>query len=74
MPFTEDYKSAPGMAANHRLAEYRFAAETGPAHRRRFEVEVVVDGQSLGRAEGRSKKEAAQAAAKMALETLNCEL
>jgi ribonuclease-3 len=75
--FTEDYKSAlqEWLQSHARgLPEYRFAAESGPAHRRRFEVEVVVDGQALGRAEGRSKKEAAQAAAKLALETLNSEL
>jgi ribonuclease-3 len=71
--FTEDYKSAlqEWLQSHDRgLPDYRLAAEIGPAHRRRFEVEVVVNGDTLGRAEGRSKKEAAQAAAKAALARL----
>jgi ribonuclease III len=72
--FTEDYKSAlqEWLQRNDRgLPSYRLVAEAGPAHRRRFDVEVVVNGQPVGRAEGRSKKEAAQAAAKAALASLN---
>jgi ribonuclease-3 len=53
------------------LPAYRLVAERGPAHRRLFEVEVVVNGQPVARAEGRSKKEAAQAAAKEALALLS---
>ena len=71
--FTEDYKSAlqEWLQSHDRgLPDYRLAAEIGPAHRRRFEVEVVVNGDTLARAEGRSKKEAAQAAAKAALARL----
>jgi len=45
----------------------------GPAHRRRFEVEVLVKGEPVARAEGKSKKEAAQSAAKAALSILNSE-
>ena len=44
--------------------------ESGPPHRRTFEVEVLVGGEGVARAEGRSKKEAAQAAAKLALDLL----
>ena len=69
--FTEDYKSALQELLQSRergLPVYRLVAEIGPPHRRRFEVEVLVAGESLARAEGRSKKEAAQAAAKLALE------
>ena len=72
--FTEDYKSALQewlQSRDRGLPEYRLAAETGPPHRRRFEVEVLVDGEPLTRAEGSSKKEAAQAAAKAALAILN---
>ena len=72
--FTEDYKSAlqEWLQSHDRgLPAYRLIAETGPAHRRTFDVEVVVEGQSLARAEGRSKKEAAQAAAKAALALLS---
>jgi ribonuclease III len=71
--FTEDYKSAlqEWLQRHDRgLPEYRLAAEIGPAHRRRFEVEILVGGEPLARAEGKSKKEAAQAAARLALEQL----
>jgi ribonuclease-3 len=72
--FTEDYKSALQewlQSRDRGLPTYRLAAELGPPHRRRFEVEVVVDGDVLGKAEGSSKKEAAQAAAKAALALLS---
>jgi ribonuclease-3 len=71
--FTEDYKSAlqEWLQSHDRgLPVYRLAAEIGPAHRRRFEVEVMISGQPVARAEGRSKKEAAQTAAKAALALL----
>ena len=74
--FTEDYKSAlqEWLQSHDRgLPLYRLAAEIGPAHRRRFEVEVVVGGEAVARAEGKSKKDAAQAAAKEALEKLSAE-
>jgi ribonuclease III len=72
--FTEDYKSAlqEWLQSRERgLPAYRLAAETGPPHRRSFEVEVVVGGEPVARAEGSSKKEAAQAAAKAALAILS---
>ena len=71
--FTEDYKSAlqEWLQSHDRgLPAYRLVSEIGPAHRRRFEVEVLVHGHALAKAEGRSKKEAAQAAAKAALARL----
>jgi ribonuclease III len=71
--FTEDYKSALQewlQSHDHGLPAYRLAAEIGPAHRRRFEVEVLVGGEPIAMAEGRSKKDAAQQAAKLALEKL----
>jgi ribonuclease-3 len=72
--FTEDYKSAlqEWLQSHDRgLPAYRLAGEVGPAHRRLFDVEVVVNGVSVARAEGKSKKEAAQAAAKLALDKLS---
>jgi ribonuclease-3 len=72
--FTEDYKSAlqEWLQSHDRgLPAYRLAAEIGPAHRRLFDVEVVVNGVPVARAEGKSKKEAAQAAAKLALDRLS---
>lgn len=72
--FTDDWKSAlqEWLQSHGRgLPTYRLAAEIGPDHRKRFLVEVLVDGAPLAQAEGRSKKEAAQAAARTALEGLN---
>ena len=72
--FTDDWKSALQEWLQSRgrgLPAYRLASELGPAHRRLFVVEVVVEGESVARAEGRSKKEAAQAAARAALEKLS---
>ena len=47
---------------------YQVISENGPAHDKMFEVEVLVEGQSLGRGQGRSKKLAEQEAAKNAVE------
>jgi ribonuclease-3 len=72
--FTDDWKSALQEWLQSRgrgLPAYRLAEELGPAHRRRFVVEVVVEGDAVARAEGKSKKEAAQAAARAALEKLS---
>jgi ribonuclease III len=72
--FTADYKSAlqEWLQSHDRgLPEYRLAAEVGPAHRRQFEVEVLVEGLPIARAEGASKKQAAQEAARLALINLS---
>lgn len=74
--FTEDYKSALQERLQRDgkgLPDYRLTAELGPPHRRRFEVEIIVSGEVLAKAEGRSKKEAAQTAARAALAMLNAE-
>ena len=44
---------------------------TGPDHARRFRAVVMVNGTEYGTGEGRSKKEAEQAAARQAIETLS---
>ncbi|MFQ5923214.1 MAG: putative dsRNA-binding protein, partial [Anaerolineales bacterium] len=49
---------------------YRTIDSTGPDHAREFVVEVSVGEQPAARGHGRSKQEAAQAAASEALETL----
>ena len=49
------------------LPEYRLVGTFGPDHEKRFEVEVLVAGESLARASGPSKKEAEQEAARLAL-------
>jgi ribonuclease-3 len=71
--FTEDYKSALQerlQQIGRGLPVYRLASELGPPHHRRFEVEVLIGGTVAARADGRSKKEAAQAAAQRALAAL----
>ncbi len=49
------------------LPEYVTVLEEGPAHSRTFHVEVVINGEVMGCGQGKSKKEAQQMAAKMAL-------
>lgn len=49
------------------LPDYRIVKESGPAHDRSFTVEVVFGGEALGTGQGRSKREASQAAARVAL-------
>jgi ribonuclease III len=52
------------------LAEYRLAGETGPDHQKTFMVQVWVKGECMSSAEGSTKKEAEQKAARQALEKL----
>jgi ribonuclease-3 len=51
-------------------AEYRVARESGPDHRKTFVIEVWVKGSCLASAEGGTKKEAEQRAARKALALL----
>jgi ribonuclease III len=55
------YKTSPS---------YHLLAESGPGHARLFQVEVRLKEVPLAQGEGRSKKQAAQAAARLALEIL----
>ncbi len=48
---------------------YQVIKESGPAHEKEFEVQVLADGKPIGHGIGRSKKLAEQAAAKDALAT-----
>lgn len=69
-----DYKSRLQETAQLRLKtmpRYRVVTESGPAHSKVFEVEVLIGEQSYARASGKSKKEAEQAAARMTLQALN---
>jgi ribonuclease-3 len=68
-----DYKSSLQEHLQSRerpLPEYRLTGTLGPDHRKRFQVDVVVDGSSIASATGASKKEAEQEAARLALEKL----
>jgi ribonuclease III len=50
---------------------YRMAGESGPDHDKTFAAEVLLNGAVVGQGSGHSKKEAEQAAAAAALETLS---
>lgn len=51
-------------------AFYRLAAESGPDHQKKFQIEVWASGELLASGEGSTKKEAEQRAARKALELL----
>jgi ribonuclease-3 len=71
--FVRDHKSALQerlQALGRPLPEYRVSGEAGPDHRKTFSVEVIVNGEVLGTATGRAKKEAEQEAARLALAKL----
>lgn len=68
-----DYKSALQEWLQQRgldTVEYRVRNESGPEHEKMFEVEVWHGERMLASSEGRSKKEAEQSAAMLALSTL----
>ena len=54
--------------------EYQLIAAHGPDHKKEFEVAVLIDGKRYASAHGKSKKQAQQEAAKIALELLSEEL
>ena len=63
--FLGDYKSKLQelVQTTKKSLEYRLIGESGPAHAKTFEVEVVIDEIIYGRGTGKSKKEAEQNAA-----------
>jgi ribonuclease-3 len=68
-----DFKTQLQELAQSRLRatpRYRVVAEHGPDHSKVFDVETDVRGEVVGRGSGRSKKDAEQAAAKLALDAL----
>jgi ribonuclease-3 len=58
------------LARRRARVTYVVIGESGPAHRRTFEVEATVDGETVGAGAGRSKKAAEQMAAEEALKRL----
>ncbi len=67
-----DFKSALQELLARRGAHvsYRITAEEGPPHARQYTVLAVVDERELGSGSGRSKKQAEQEAARVAVEKL----
>ncbi|MGA8892328.1 MAG: ribonuclease III, partial [Anaeromyxobacteraceae bacterium] len=59
-----------GQARYRSSPRYRVVAEIGPDHLKTFEIEVELRGAVLGRGSGRSKKDAEQAAARVAMGAL----
>ncbi len=54
--------------------EYQLIAAHGPDHKKEFEIAVLIDGKRYASAQGKSKKQAQQEAAQIALEMLSKEL
>jgi ribonuclease-3 len=67
-----DFKSAlqERLARRGELVAYTVTEEEGPPHDRIFTVEASVSGTEVGRGQGRSKKDAEQEAARIALEAM----
>ncbi len=67
-----DFKSAlqERLARRGELVVYAVTEEEGPPHDRIFTVEAIVSGTEVGRGQGRSKKDAEQEAARVALEAM----
>ena len=66
-----DYKTAlqeKVQQKKNQTLSYRLVGEEGPDHDKRFRVEVLLNGMSLGSGTGTSKKRAEQEAARVALE------
>ncbi|MBY0450218.1 MAG: ribonuclease III [Cyanobacteria bacterium] len=59
------------QAEGHGIPAYRTVLEEGPPHNKTFFIEVLVNQEPVGHGQGKSKKEAQQSAAKMALEVFN---
>lgn len=71
-----DYKSHLQELTQFKLAcipTYRVLAENGPEHEKTFEVQLTLKGEVYGDGIGRTKKEAEQEAARVALERLQQE-
>ena len=68
-----DYKTALQelvQQTRNQVLTYTMTGESGPDHDKRFEVELTLNGQVVGRGIGSSKKRAEQDAARNALEAL----
>ena len=70
--FFSDYKSAlqEYVQTTQKSLHYELIKEEGPAHNKRFTVQVKIDNMIYGKGISTSKKEAEQEAAKAALSKL----
>ena len=68
-----DYKSAlqERLARRGAIVSYDVVGEQGPPHDRTFSISATIEGVEIGRGTGRSKKDAEQEAAQLALEALD---
>ena len=69
-----DYKTALQELVQRQADQvltYRMVDEQGPDHAKTFRAEVLLNGAAIGSGSGHSKKEAEQAAARAALQTLD---
>jgi ribonuclease-3 len=68
-----DFKSAlqERLARRGAVVAYAVTAEEGPPHDRLFTVEAMVAGAPVGNGQGRSKKDAEQEAARIALDAMD---
>ena len=68
-----DFKSAlqERLARRGAIVSYDVVDERGPPHDRTFSISATIEGVELGRGTGRSKKDAEQEAAQLALEALD---
>ncbi|MGN0176560.1 MAG: ribonuclease III [Methanobrevibacter sp.] len=71
--FFADYKSAMKEYGDAKELEvsYKILKEYGVPHDKTFVTTILIDGEEMGVGEGKNKKEAEQAAAKVAIEKLN---
>ena len=72
----KDYKTSLQeltQATHGMTPDYNLVSSTGPDHRKEFEIAVVLNGEVIAKAKGRSKKQAQQKAAEIALKKLKRE-
>jgi len=70
---SKDYKTALQelTQATHGVTpNYEMLGSSGPDHKKEFEIAVILDNKTIASAKGKSKKDAQQKAAKIALEKL----
>jgi ribonuclease-3 len=70
---SKDYKTALQelTQATHGVTpQYEMLGSSGPDHKKEFEIAVILDDKTIATARGKSKKEAQQKAAEIALEAL----